>query len=476
MRFDNSEFFFQVSTVDPRHETISSARSEGMFAVSHQLIIDGGHVPKNWFKDRGGKDSFIELGVSMISSTKKLVTHRRVPLKVLLLYENEEQVANQNILSHSSDTKLQIDSTGRTYIRFRIGEVSRNHQKQSFCLKIGPDTHHCPLNNDISPVLSDSVEVLSKPRSGKDKKEDPSLNGKRKGIAEDTDVVNKKERTATTVFPGAPVPGLESSGITALLTAHTLAAKSTNKTTFPNQSPMLGTSTSQSGYTMNGRRLSDARVAFGDLMKWNKMVMDELLQLKWRQVGMERMPDGTMEPLVVRKNPNLAIDDLVQRYDFFCGCFGKKRPIICYNFKCCGAVVVVRYNEYAVPNMRMLYKDMFNVNDDTVIPDTTVRSEVFDSQGHSFDDMPPPNAPKLGMQHSLMSNPDDWPSVVFTPSLVEDLMATSEVEQANSVKEEAVKKIEVSDFAMTVGNTLPKEIPSLEKKGKPMSDEGVEVL
>jgi hypothetical protein len=44
------------------------------------------------------------------------------------------------------------------------------------------------------------------------------------------------------------------------------------------------------------------------------------------------------------------------------------------------------------------------------------------------------------------------------------------------VKEEAVKKIEVSDFAMTVGNTLPKEIPSLEKKGKPMSDEGVEVL
>lgn len=312
MRFDNNEFFIHVCTKDPIHSSVNSARSEGMFAISHQLIIDGGHVPKNWFKDRGGKDSFIELGVSMISSSKKLVTHRRVPLKVTLLYESEEPVANQNILSHSSDTKLQIDSTGRTYIRFRIGEVSRNHQKQAFCLKIAPDTNQYPLNNDISPVLSDSVEVLSKPRSGKDKKEEPILNGKRKVIEHTgessnnngiNNISNKKEKKSNLSAVVAPLADdSTSSGITALLNAHSMSAKSSDimfAQNLPGQREV--------------NRLHDAKVAFADLMQWTKMVMDELLQLKWRQVGVERMQDGSTEPLIVRKNPNLAIEDLVKR-------------------------------------------------------------------------------------------------------------------------------------------------------------------
>jgi len=453
MRFDNSEFVLEVSSKDPKHASITSARSEGMFAVSHRLVIDGGHVPKSWFKDRGGKDSFIELGVSMISSTKKLVTHRRVPLKVILLYENEEQVANQNILSHSSDTKLQIDATGRTYIRFRIGEVSRNHQKQSFCLKICPDTNQYPLNNDISPVLSDCVEVLSKPRSGKDKKDESSVNGKRKGMTgpDDSDIASKKERRAPTNFPGAPVPGMEATGIAALLNAHSLATTTTNGV-YSNENA-TGGGESSSGSAMNGETLQeqnnrrhDAQHAFSDLMTWTKMVMDELLQLKWRQVGLERMVDGTMEPLVVRKNPNLAIDDLV-----------------------------MRYNEYAVPNMRMLYKDMFHIHDDSVIPNTIVHSEVFEeAQGHSFVDLPPPNAPKMGMQHSLMSNPDDWPSVVFTPSVVEDLMSAGSGKvdvktEVMEVEEESTKS-ETKSSANT--DTIPK-LPTLGKKGDTVSEESV---
>lgn len=457
MRFDNSELFLEVSTKNSFHSSISSARSEGMFAVSHQLVIDGGCVPKSWYKDRGGKDSFIEIGVSMISSTKKLVTHRRVPLKVLLLYENEEQVANQNILTHSSDTKLQIDATGRTYIRFRIGEVSRNHQKQSFCLKIGPDTNQYPLNNDISPALSDCVEVLSKPRSSKDKKNDDStVNGKRKGMTEpdDDDFASKKERSAPTNFPGAPVPCMESSGITALLTAHSLATTNINGI----QSNInVSTGESPTGNGMNddnvtiqeqNNRRHDAQHAFSDLMTWTKMVMDELLQLKWRQVGLERMVDGSMEPLVVRKNPNLAIDDLV-----------------------------MRYNEYAVPNMRMLYKDMFHIDDDSVIPNTLVRSEAFEeAQGHSFDELPPPNAPKMGMQHSLMSNPDDWPSVVFTPSVVEDLMTPSDGKDDNNVKMDVMDVEKSKTKTLSTDNDKSPKIPILKKKGETVSDDSVEIL
>ena len=295
MRYDNNEFYFQVSTKDPAHAAIGPAVSDGMFAISHQLVIDGGHVPKTWFKDRGGKESYIELGVSMISSSKKLVTHRRVPLKVTLLYENEEVVVNQSILKHSPDTKLQIDSTGRTYIRFRIEEVSRNHQKQSFRLKIGPDTNEYPLNNDISPVLSDCVEVLSKPRSGKDKKEEPIMNGKRKSMENAIDLPsNKRDKKAIVSITGES----DAPGLVALLAA----------------SSSVG-STRESGTTgiVSSEPCSAARKAFSDLMLWNKMVMEEILQLKWRQMGVEKMSDGSTAPLILRRNPNPTIDELVQR-------------------------------------------------------------------------------------------------------------------------------------------------------------------
>ena len=84
---------------------------------------------------------------------------------------------------------------------------------------------------------------------------------------------------------------------------------------------------------------------------------------------------------------------------------------------------VYRYNEYAVPNMQMLYKDMFHVDEDS-IPDTRVHSDDFEQQGASFETLPPcQSGPKLGQQHSLMSNPDDWPDALFTPSVV-DLVTT----------------------------------------------------
>jgi hypothetical protein len=91
--------------------------------------------------------------------------------------------------------------------------------------------------------------------------------------------------------------------------------------------------------------------------------------------------------------------------------------------------------------MRMLYKDMFHVNEEG-IPDTRVRSEEFDQQGTSFDELPPCHtAPKLGQQHSLMSNPDDWPEVLFTPTVVDvvqGLMGKDSV--ANGKEKEEVKE------------------------------------
>lgn len=100
--------------------------------------------------------------------------------------------------------------------------------------------------------------------------------------------------------------------LVALLNAHSMSAKST-EALYANGASCLNGNGNAAVTGGDGKRQHDAQHAFADLMQWTKMVMDELLALKWRQVGVERMQDGSTEPLIVRKNPNLAIDDLVKR-------------------------------------------------------------------------------------------------------------------------------------------------------------------
>lgn len=58
------------------------------------------------------------------------VKSRRVPLRLVLMYDNMHRVQNQEILKLSPDSKLVIDEHGKATLRVRIEEVSKNHQKQ----------------------------------------------------------------------------------------------------------------------------------------------------------------------------------------------------------------------------------------------------------------------------------------------------------------------------------------------------------
>lgn len=61
------------------------------------------------------------------------VKSRRVPLRLVLMYDNMHRVQNQEILKLSPDSKLVIDEHGKATLRVRIEEVSKNHQKQVSC-------------------------------------------------------------------------------------------------------------------------------------------------------------------------------------------------------------------------------------------------------------------------------------------------------------------------------------------------------
>lgn len=66
----------------------------------------------------------------LLGSTGEEVKSRRVPLRLVLMYENMHRVHNQEILKLSPDSKLVIDEHGKATLRVRIEEVSKNHQKQ----------------------------------------------------------------------------------------------------------------------------------------------------------------------------------------------------------------------------------------------------------------------------------------------------------------------------------------------------------
>ena len=55
---------------------------------------------------------------------------RHVPLKIALLYASGQYVQNQSILKISPDCKLMFGEDGSTLIKFRIDDISKNHQGQ----------------------------------------------------------------------------------------------------------------------------------------------------------------------------------------------------------------------------------------------------------------------------------------------------------------------------------------------------------
>jgi hypothetical protein len=119
-------------------------------------------VPKEWFKDEGGRENCVEMQVHLIDREGVEVTNRRVPLRLVLLYNNLSRVQNQEILKLSPDSKLSVDEEGKATLRVRIEEVSKNHQKQAFRIKVEPDTIENPDAVDVSSVVSMPITVYSK--------------------------------------------------------------------------------------------------------------------------------------------------------------------------------------------------------------------------------------------------------------------------------------------------------------------------
>ena len=156
--------FSAKSTIYPNLYAIAEAISTPMLSIRYVLSIKPfTENPYIWYKDEGGQGNTIDMEVILFDHNGNYVIGRRTHLTLTLLYENRATVPSQDILKPTIDSKLYIDEhTGKAMIKLRIDEVSRSHQKQLFKILVSPDTSHYPMTSDISPVLSQPIEVRSK--------------------------------------------------------------------------------------------------------------------------------------------------------------------------------------------------------------------------------------------------------------------------------------------------------------------------
>jgi len=258
---------------------------EPIFTTGFQLVnskleitTEDDEWPQCWYKDEGGREKGITVTAGLYDKDHGLVTGRRVPLKLTLLYDNDNRpikVMRQSFLKLLGTTRPQIDpTTGTTTIKFRIDDVSKNHQGQGFCVEVAPDANAKGATKDIGPGTTPPVSVRSKR--------------------------NKRQRTSSGVRSENMSPSREM-----MQTAsHNMAA------------PFDMPDSTREGLAGvdDVVRLKDA---MGGLVQWTREVVNGLYPLQWQLLGYEREPDGSVDynrPYYSMPNPNATISRILNMY------------------------------------------------------------------------------------------------------------------------------------------------------------------
>jgi hypothetical protein len=104
-------------------------------AYKLSLECDWG-IPVIFYKDEGGKDKHLKTIAKLYGCDGCIAKGTHVPLKVSLIYDNEEGspvLKESDILRVLGSSKQYIDpENGQSIIKFRIEDVSKNHQGENF--------------------------------------------------------------------------------------------------------------------------------------------------------------------------------------------------------------------------------------------------------------------------------------------------------------------------------------------------------
>jgi len=245
-----------------------------------------------WYKDEGGRDKSMEVFVAIYDKDGQLKTGENIPLNPILCYKvdkdaPESKVVNQDILRTLGSATIVIDKdTGRTRLRYRVEDVSKNHQGQDFILKIAPDTRS-KRYKDIASAFTPEVNVRSKrnkrSRGGSNRQSSGKAGNDHAGRSSDSPSATRQRLSGS--FGGAQDSIRSGPGGQRL--------------------------------SLNPNDTNRLQQAMRGIIGWADEVVNGLYPLQWQVLGYQQHPDGTPDytrPYHNMPNPNGAINRILSAY------------------------------------------------------------------------------------------------------------------------------------------------------------------
>jgi len=236
-----------------------------------------------WYKDEGGRDKSMEVNVGLFDASGTRV-NEKLPLKLVLCYYGETdehfEVSKQDIFRTLGKLESYKLDGGKARIRFRIEDVSKNHQGQNFCLKVGTDTSY------VAPGYSPAVSVRSK----RNKRQ-------RTGSTASRSNADYTQRNTPTAYNSSSAPQRQG-----------LYSESQSMSQHP-PNPTRG--------VPDGPEQDLLREAVNGVSQWVEEVVNGLYPLQWQVLGYAQYADGSPDynrPYHNMPNPNPLISRVLNIY------------------------------------------------------------------------------------------------------------------------------------------------------------------
>lgn len=287
--------------LSPSVRSISVAATKPIHLVNYKIRISMEEEWESvWYKDEGGRDKSMEVFASMYDKDGQLKLGEQIPLQPVLCYKVDNgaptSVGNQDILRILGSNRIVVDKdTGRARVRFRVEDVSKNHQGQDFVLQVGPESKSKSFR-DIAPAYTPAVNVRSKRNKRSRNSSMP------RGVKDMPSGGGGYDRTS----PAVSRPRL------AYNPDHASAAGLGGESIFGGGGGVGGGGPGVQ--LVDSRRLRDA---MNGIIAWADEVVHGLYPLQWHVLGYAQHPDGTPDytrPYHNMPNPNGPINRILSLY------------------------------------------------------------------------------------------------------------------------------------------------------------------
>lgn len=317
---------------------VTHVYTSAIHLVNYKLYVQPKEWEEAWYKDEGGRDKCIVAQIELQNANGTLATGIRAPIRLALRYGDLQStpVRNQDLLRILGHPKQFIDpDTGTASIRFRIEDVSKNHQGQDFKIAISADSSRFA---DIAPTYTPAVSVRSK-RTKRQRMSaattDTSSNTSTsaKSYKEEIKRSSMTSAGATEAGGGRPVHPQQQHTIQQDRLPHLEVASQSHSS---NLKPLMADFQElksklqqQQHYGMKGggyasriepssassnASFARKRDALLGILNWAEEVVNGLYPLQWKIVGYAPFPDGSLDhnhPYYSMPNPNSVISKLL---------------------------------------------------------------------------------------------------------------------------------------------------------------------